>query len=173
MTEDEKRLETARSEFEASKQSGGCYCGHLQYTIDSALAPVVNCHCSFCRRLHGASFATIGFFPADRFAWATGSGAPARFTTPMGNDRYFCGRCASPIYNHAPAAGLACVVVASLDAGTAPAPWVHVNTESMDPAFAIADALPRFPSWPGPDELRQMARDRGASLPAELFAAGA
>ena len=41
------------------KLAGGCRCGALRYQVDGDLGPVANCHCAFCRRIHGAPFTTI------------------------------------------------------------------------------------------------------------------
>jgi ADP-ribosyl-[dinitrogen reductase] hydrolase len=148
--------------------SGGCRCGFLQYRVEAELAPVVHCHCGFCRHVHGASFTTVGFLSARAFAWLPSSGEPSKFVTPLGNHRHFCGRCASPLYNLAPGVGLACVIVPSLAEPSRAMPWAHVNTESMAPWLEIRDRLPRFPAWPSAEELARLAREHGATLPEEL-----
>jgi hypothetical protein len=152
----------------AVERNGECRCGYLQYTVTEELAPVFNCHCQFCRRIHGASFTTVGYLSAAAFAWLSGTGEASCFVTPVGHHRYFCGRCSSPIYNLAPAIGLACVVVGSLSQGAQPAPWAHINTESKDPNFEIPGGLPLFSSWPEPSELLDLARAHGARLPREM-----
>ena len=37
---------------------GGCLCGGIRYEVSGPLTDVGNCHCSMCRRFHGAAFAT-------------------------------------------------------------------------------------------------------------------
>lgn len=152
------------------KASGGCRCGALRYGVDGDLGPVANCHCAFCRRVHGAPFTTIVFLSHDAFAWAPGSAEPARWTTPAGNIRQFCGVCASPVCNYSTAVDLASLVVSSLPDERQPAPWMHVNTESMSPHHEIRDGLPRFAAWPTADELRAIARGRpDVWLPEEIL----
>ena len=150
------------------KREGSCLCGQLRYTVSGELAPVFNCHCQFCRRVHGAAFTTVGFVSAGRFSWHASSAKPSRYETRAGNHRYFCTHCSTPIYNHAPSIGLACIVVASLEEGVQPAPWAHVNTESKSLTFQISDGLPSFPSWPDPRRLVELARLHGAVLPPEM-----
>jgi len=150
-------------------REGACSCGSLRFTVAGELAPVVHCHCRFCRRAHGAAFTTIGFFSASRFSWDASAATPARYVTPAGNHRYFCSRCATPIYNHAPSIGLACVVVASLSEDDQPAPWAHVNTESGSAHFEISDGLPSFSAWPDSGQLIELARRHDATLPPELL----
>jgi hypothetical protein len=142
------------------KLAGGCRCGALRYTFEGDLGPVANCHCAFCRRVHGAPFTTIVFVSRKAFAWEPGSAEPSRWTTPAGNVRQFCGTCAAPICNYSTAVDLASLVVASLPDAQQPRPWLHVNTESMAPHHEIRDDLPRFPAWPSADELCALARGR-------------
>jgi len=37
---------------------GSCLCGEVKYEIDGSLRDVRNCHCSMCRKAHGAAFRT-------------------------------------------------------------------------------------------------------------------
>ena len=43
---------------------GGCLCGKVRYQIKGRLFDASHCHCSMCRRQHGAAFATyVDFDP--------------------------------------------------------------------------------------------------------------
>jgi len=150
--------------------TGGCYCGSLAYEVTPPLGPVVNCHCAFCRRIHGAAFTTAAVMPAEAFVWTPSSACPSTFETPLGNVRHFCAACASPIWNYAPYIETGVLIVGSLAQEFQPAPWLHVNTESMSPSFAIADALPRFSQWPDEATLRALCDQHpGAWVPEPLF----
>ena len=149
--------------------TGGCRCGHLRYRVTGPLGPVANCHCGFCRRVHGAAFTTVAFISPETFAWLSPPEAASRYHTPLGAVRHFCGRCASPIFNFSPALELGAVVTHSLET-VQPAPWAHVNTESKVPWLPIADGLPQFPAWPSPDQLRELLRAHpGAWVPQRLL----
>ena len=138
-------------------RTGNCRCGDLQYRVTGVFGPVINCHCSFCRRIHGAPFATLAFVPASVFEWLPASGKSSQFKTPSGNVRHFCGLCSSPVANFATDVDLACVVMDSFAEEFQMGPWFHVNTESKSPWFQITDDLPQYSQWPGPDEFREIA----------------
>ena len=149
---------------------GRCRCGALRYAVVHAFGPVVCCHCSFCRRVHGASFTTVAFVPRGAVSWLQGEEEASLYQTPQGNFRHFCGTCASPLFNVGGSGGLAAVVTSSLRDDRQPEPWAHVNTESMAPWHRIADGRPEFESWPPARKLRALAREHGASwLPEQLL----
>jgi hypothetical protein len=51
---------------------GSCLCGSIKYSIDDKLELVVNCHCRFCRKAHGAPFTTLSLMPFNKFAGGKG-----------------------------------------------------------------------------------------------------
>ena len=51
---------------------GRCECGRVQYEVDGGISDFSHCHCSQCRRLHGAAFASFGGIPRDKFRYVSG-----------------------------------------------------------------------------------------------------
>ena len=37
---------------------GGCLCGDVRFTVDWPSKWIAHCHCSMCRRAHGAAYVT-------------------------------------------------------------------------------------------------------------------
>lgn len=35
---------------EAKSYTGGCHCGKVRYTVETALTPVIECNCSICKK---------------------------------------------------------------------------------------------------------------------------
>ncbi len=137
---------------------GGCRCGELRYELTSGSGPIWNCHCRFCRQVHGAAFTTVAIMPRNSFRWSDASGLPSIYETPLGSIRHFCGICASPICNFPLERALICLVVASLDDELDRTLWAHVNLESKAAWFQIGDDLPRFQKSPDLDELELLAK---------------
>ena len=50
---------------------GGCACGGIRFEID-AVRSMTHCHCTTCRKLTGASFATFAHVGKDKFRWFAG-----------------------------------------------------------------------------------------------------
>ena len=140
-------------------RSGGCRCGLVRYDLTGDLGPVFNCHCRFCRQIHGAAFTTIAMVPRSNFQWSPGSSEASQFKTPGGSVRNFCGVCATPVCNLPREENLLCLVVASLDDDSELAPWAHFNIESKAPWFTIADDLPQFEAGPTPEEWAELAHN--------------
>ena len=134
-----------------------------RYELEAEIGPVFNCHCQFCRKVHGAAFTTVAFVPRSAFRWVSESPDVAEWRTPGGSVRHFCAVCASPLCNHPREEDLLCLVVASLDDPSVASPWVHLNTESKTPWFEIADDLPQFETGPTPEEWVALAREHRAT----------
>ncbi len=51
---------------------GQCLCGGVQYEVVQIGAKMGHCHCTMCRKFHGAAFATYGEARAEDFRWLAG-----------------------------------------------------------------------------------------------------
>jgi hypothetical protein len=131
---------------------GSCLCGSIKFSVDDALKLVVNCHCRFCRKAHGAPFTTVSFVPFATLSLLEGKELLASFDVPaMQAVRCFCSRCGTRLYSHSPSTGMISLVVATLDT-PAPRPLANINAGEPCSWHAIDDRLPRFSSVPAPGE---------------------
>lgn len=53
---------------------GQCLCGAVEYEVDEFSPKMAHCHCSMCRKFHGAAFATYGTAKKSAFRWLRGKG---------------------------------------------------------------------------------------------------
>jgi len=83
---------------------GGCLCGAVKYVVDGTPLLMENCHCSMCRKFHGAAYATISGVRRRDFRWLCGEDSLKAYTASNGTTRRFCRHCGSSLTFHTPAA---------------------------------------------------------------------
>jgi hypothetical protein len=129
------------------KLQGGCLCGAIRYEVDGPLAGAGNCHCSMCRRFHGAAFATYANVDAARFRWLNGQELLAVYESSPGIGWAFCRLCGSSL--GLPEEGrLASIAIGTLDADPGVRPAYHMFVGSKAPWHQISDQLPQYEAWP-------------------------
>ena len=77
--------------------NGSCLCGKIRYRITGPLHSVLNCHCSMCRKAHGAAFRTRAAVKTAEFEWLDGEALLTRYESSPGEHRSFCSRCGSNV----------------------------------------------------------------------------
>lgn len=75
--------------------SGGCACGAIHFEIDLPTRFCAHCHCSMCRRAHGAAFVTWVGVPNAQFRLLGGTEKLRRHASSSTARRSFCGECGS------------------------------------------------------------------------------
>ena len=76
---------------------GKCLCGAVQFELDMPTNWVAHCHCSLCRRAHGAAFVTWASVPHDQFRILAGEEHLVRYDSTPRATRSFCGICGSTL----------------------------------------------------------------------------
>ena len=126
--------------------TGGCLCGAIRFelAVEGELGLLLNCHCHFCRRAHGAAFVTSAPVATRRLRFVQGESAIARYEA-----RYFCGTCGTRLFNRLESRPeLTMLMVSSLDEQPETEPALHVNIESKAPWYVIRDDAPRYDGFP-------------------------
>jgi hypothetical protein len=76
--------------------TGGCLCGEIRYEVTGSFLSVMNCHCSRCRRAHGAAFASYAEVSPNQFRFISGEELIGKYGE--GKGAYcFCTKCGSNI----------------------------------------------------------------------------
>ena len=116
--------------------TGKCLCGAIAYEINGELGPIVNCHCSKCRRWHGAAFRTRATVKSKDFKWVKGEDNLSKYHSSKNVIKTFCKTCGSSLismYEDKPDyIGLPIV-------------------DSKSPWYEITDNLPQYEELPGID----------------------
>ncbi|MCH8081339.1 MAG: GFA family protein [Proteobacteria bacterium] len=76
---------------------GHCECGLVSFEADCEISDFSHCHCSQCRRLHGAAFATFAEVETKKFHYVIGEDKIKVYASSDDYDRVFCGTCGSNI----------------------------------------------------------------------------
>lgn len=78
--------------------SGRCLCGAVAYRVTAPAKSLEHCHCSICRRAHGALSAAAALVDTTEFHLESGRDRLRSFTSSPGSHRWFCGDCGCQIY---------------------------------------------------------------------------
>jgi hypothetical protein len=124
---------------------GSCLCGKVRYEIDGPLFEALNCHCSMCRKAHGAAFRSRARVRANNFRWVQGEDQITYYESSPGNRRGFCRTCGSPILSKFEAdPTVLSLPLGTLDDDPGVRPERHVYVKSKAPWFVISDRLPQI-----------------------------
>jgi len=147
---------------------GGCDCRQVRYRMTTPPLFVHCCHCRWCQRETGASFALNAMIESDRVT-LTG-GEPEIVDTPsasgLGQKIARCPRCRLAVWSHYAGAGplLKFVRVGTLDEPDHLPPDIHIFTASKQPWVVLAPNIPaveeyydRDKYWPAESLARRQA----------------
>ena len=129
--------------------SGSCLCGGVLYEIAGPLTGALHCHCSMCRKAHGAAFRSRARVRAVDFRWVMGEHLLTWYESSPGTHRGFCGVCGSKLLSRfdRDSSGYG-LPLGALDGDPEVRPAVHVFVAHKAPWFEIADGLPQHPELP-------------------------
>jgi hypothetical protein len=125
---------------------GGCTCRSVRYRLLSAPLFVHCCHCRWCQRETGASFALNALIEADRVEVL--SGQPHVINTPsnsgLGQKITRCPQCQVALWSNYAGAGdiVRFVRVGTLDDPDRLPPDIHIFTSSKQPWIVIPPTMP-------------------------------
>lgn len=74
---------------------GSCLCGQIRFSVTGFRQQVANCHCTMCRKFHGAAFGTL--VETQDLQWDAGEHQLAWYTADNGTQRAFCPNCGSSL----------------------------------------------------------------------------
>lgn len=76
---------------------GHCECGLVSFEADCKISDFSHCHCSQCRRLHGAAYVTFAEVETGKFRYVTGKDKISIYKSSPGCTHEFCMNCGSNI----------------------------------------------------------------------------
>jgi hypothetical protein len=129
---------------------GGCDCRRIRYRMETRPLFVHCCHCRWCQRESGASFALNAMIEADRIVAVLGQ--PELVDTPSGSGSgqkiARCPYCRIAVWSNYAGAGpwLTFVRVGTLDQPDRLPPDIHIYTASKQPWVVIGPGAPAVPA---------------------------
>ena len=127
---------------------GSCLCRTVRYEIDGGVDQASHCHCSQCRKAHGAAFATYGHVRYADFRVTAGADAIARYQASPRATRTFCRLCGSNLQWIPAGRDYFALALGTLDDDPGVRPERHIFVGSKAPWYAIEDGLPQFAEYP-------------------------
>ncbi len=138
---------------------GGCACGRVRYRMESRPLFVHCCHCRWCQRESGASYALNALIETERVSLLEGE--PEMTLTPTNSGKgqkiWRCPDCRVALWSNYAGFGdkISFVRVGTLDNADRITPDIHIFTASKQPWVVIpegSDAVEAFYSlkqyWP-------------------------
>ena len=129
--------------------TGSCFCGAVTFAIDLPTLFCGHCHCSMCRRPHGASFVTWTVVPRSQFRVTGGEERLTTYASSEHGRRQFCDTCGSQMFcwhenADATPPEVIDVTVASLHEEIDRKPEMHVFYDSRASWTVVNDDLPKL-----------------------------
>lgn len=122
---------------------GGCLCGKVSYEVSGPLIDADHCHCSMCRRQHGAAFSTYAAFNPGDFSWITGEDLIKVYEAQTGGGWCFCRECGSTLAG-TDKGKVTSVTLGSIEGDPGVKPMSHIFVGSKAQWYEITDDLPQF-----------------------------
>jgi len=124
---------------------GACLCGEVQFEITLPTDFCAHCHCTMCRRSHGAGYVTWVGVPKPQLRIVCGRESLVAYQSSEHGQRSFCRRCGSnlifestdyPDQYHLP--------LGNLNGKIDRDPEIHVFFDDRAEWVVIGDRLPRM-----------------------------
>lgn len=129
--------------------TGRCECGRVRYRSDGDISDYSHCHCSQCRRLHGAAFASFAGVPRASFSYDCGEQDLKCYASSRTHGRVFCSHCGSNILVELEAEPETLyLAMGTLDGNPPLPPGYHIYVDSKAPWHSITDDLPQYATEP-------------------------
>lgn len=125
---------------------GSCLCGGVRYELAQPPLRLTHCHCSQCRKGHGAAFATYAQVGARDLRYLSGAKLIRRFRSSPQVQRSFCGVCGSNLtFEWQGDPDRLWIAAGGFDDDPGVRANCHIYVGSRAPWYEIEGALPQFP----------------------------
>lgn len=127
---------------------GSCLCGDISWEIDGEIVMRSNCHCSMCRKFHGAAYGSYIGVPAAAFKWTSGEDKIKTYESSPGGLRPFCPRCGSVVAAKMREGDSVFMPLGNMEGDIDRPLDSHIFAASKAPWFDITDDVPQHDEYP-------------------------
>jgi hypothetical protein len=143
--------------------AGSCLCGQVRFLVRLPTLFCTHCHCSICRRSHGAAFGTWFGIARAQLTLPEGEVALSQFRSSDHGTRFFCGRCGSPLFFESTRnPDRVEVALASMHSPIDRQPESHMHFDDRASWLLIGDNLPRLGGPTGLEPIADGGRRRSS-----------
>jgi hypothetical protein len=126
--------------------------------VQGELKDFSHCHCSICRRIHGAAFVTWGGIARDEFSYVSGEDNVRRYSFSERTDSLSCKTCSSTfLVDSKPEADMLYITLGTVDGDIDCPDGYHEYAGSKAPWYEICDDLPQYDESP-PDDAASLEK---------------
>ena len=115
---------------------GSCLCAAISYLLLTTPKAVSHCHCSQCRKGHGAAFASYGSVPRSMLRILRGATSIKTYASSPTVVREFCVECGSTLFwsrSEGEFADWVSIALGTLDTPFLPKKQKHLHVDSAAP----------------------------------------
>ena len=123
---------------------GSCLCGSVAFEAAKLSSPIGHCHCTTCRKAHGAAFATTARVARGDFRWLRGTEVLRHFESSPGKLRHFCGNCGTHLMAEWIDRPEVILRLGALDTDPGARPVIHIWMSDAVPWLAYGPELPHL-----------------------------
>ena len=118
------------------------------YEIDRLNGPILHCHCTTCRKVHAAAFASTAGVGWKHFHWTKGEENLSFYESSHGKCRYFCPVCGSYLVASRDTQAHVILRVATLDENPHAISQAHIWASQNVPWLKYGEAVPSYSAAP-------------------------
>ena len=134
--------------------SGGCLCGAVRFEVTPPTKWCAHCHCSLCRRAHGAAFVTWVGVEKANFELVSGGGEISWYQSTPEARRGFCTACGSTLlFEGERWSDEVHIALAAMDGPIDRSPQAHVFYDAYVDWVELGDDLRRLGGPTGTEPL--------------------
>ena len=127
---------------------GACLCGSVSFEIAPPYRWFAHCHCSMCRKHHGALFSTGLGVKREHFRWLSGAEDVVHYRASAAFERPFCRRCGATVPGESGLKDVLHVPAGLIEGDIGESPRAHIFVASKAACLTLSDNLPQFAAYP-------------------------